>query len=76
MTEDEIQYLVNEAATCLSSDIRLRRSDVLSAWQAHMPHPPSYRPSADAGRRAQQRPTMPSRAQTRPAPRLAVPIRI
>jgi len=35
--EDEIQYLVNEAAMCLSSDIRLRRSDVLSAWQGWRP---------------------------------------
>jgi glycerol-3-phosphate dehydrogenase len=37
VTEDEIQYLVNEAANCLSSDIRLRRSDVLSAWQGWRP---------------------------------------
>jgi len=37
VTEDEIQYLVNEAASCLSSDIRLRRSDVLSAWQGWRP---------------------------------------
>ena len=37
VSEDEIQYLVNEAATCLSSDIRVRRSDVLSAWQGWRP---------------------------------------
>ena len=37
VSEDEIQYLVNEAATCLSTDIRLRRSDVLSAWQGWRP---------------------------------------
>ncbi|EOD34492.1 hypothetical protein EMIHUDRAFT_455603 [Emiliania huxleyi CCMP1516] len=43
VTEDEIQYLVNEAeiagdaASCLSSDIRLRRSDVISAWQGRLP---------------------------------------
>lgn len=37
VTEDEIQYLVNEAATCLSGDIRVRRSDVLSAWQGWRP---------------------------------------
>jgi len=35
--EDEIQYLVNEAASCLSKDIRIRRSDVLSAWQGWRP---------------------------------------
>jgi len=37
VTEDEIQYLVNEASLCLSEDIRLRRSDVLSAWQGWRP---------------------------------------
>ncbi|KAL1521617.1 hypothetical protein AB1Y20_021276 [Prymnesium parvum] len=37
VSEDEIQYLVNEAATCLSPDIRIRRSDVLSAWQGWRP---------------------------------------
>jgi len=37
VTEDEIQYLVNEASLCLSADIRLRRSDVLSAWQGWRP---------------------------------------
>lgn len=37
VSEDEIQYLVNEAASCLSSDIRVRRSDVLSAWQGWRP---------------------------------------
>ena len=37
VTEDEIQYLVNEAASCLSHDIRVRRSDVLSAWQGWRP---------------------------------------
>jgi len=37
VTEDEIQFLVNEAASCLSSDIRVRRSDVLSAWQGWRP---------------------------------------
>ena len=37
MTEDEIQFLVNEAASCLSGDIRVRRSDVLSAWQGWRP---------------------------------------
>ena len=37
VTEDEIQYLVNEAASCLSPEIRLRRSDVLSAWQGWRP---------------------------------------
>jgi len=36
-SEDEIQFLVNEASTCLSSDIRVRRSDVLSAWQGWRP---------------------------------------
>lgn len=49
VSEDEIQYLVNEAATCLSPDIRIRRADVLSAWQvgslpdrtsAHVYHQP------------------------------------
>lgn len=40
VSEDEIQYLVNEAASCLSSDIRVRRADVLSAWQVKPPHPP------------------------------------
>jgi len=37
VSEDEIQYLVNEAASCLSGDIRVRRSDVLSAWQGWRP---------------------------------------
>lgn len=35
--EDEIQYLVNEAASCLDPSIRVRRSDVLSAWQGWRP---------------------------------------
>lgn len=37
VSEDEIQYLVNEAASCLSGDLRVRRSDVLSAWQGWRP---------------------------------------
>lgn len=37
VSEDEIQFLVNEAASCLSNDIRVRRSDVLSAWQGWRP---------------------------------------
>jgi len=52
VTEDEIQYLVNEAASCLSSDIRLRRSDVLSAWQGWRPlyRDPNAPPGAPVSR--------------------------
>ena len=52
MTEDEIQYLVNEAASCLSADIRLRRSDVLSAWQGWRPlyRDPNSPPDAPVSR--------------------------
>jgi len=52
VTEDEIQYLVNEAASCLSSDIRLRRSDVLSAWQGWRPlyRDPNAPPDAPVSR--------------------------
>eukprot|EP00908_Phaeocystis_cordata_P024720 Transcript_7175.p1 GENE.Transcript_7175~~Transcript_7175.p1 ORF type:complete len:744 (-),score=397.36 Transcript_7175:377-2410(-) len=52
VTEDEIQYLVNEAASCLSSDIRVRRSDVLSAWQGWRPlyRDPSAPPGAPVSR--------------------------
>jgi len=51
-TEDEIQYLVNEAASCLSSDIRVRRSDVLSAWQGWRPlyRDPNAPPDAPVSR--------------------------
>jgi len=50
--EDEIQYLVNEAASCLSSDIRVRRSDVLSAWQGWRPlyRDPNAPPGAPVSR--------------------------
>jgi len=52
VTEDEIQYLVNEAASCLSSDIRVRRSDVLSAWQGWRPlyRDPNAPPGAPVSR--------------------------
>mmetsp|Transcript_25469 Transcript_25469/g.84846 ORF Transcript_25469/g.84846 Transcript_25469/m.84846 type:complete len:766 (-) Transcript_25469:223-2520(-) len=52
VTEDEIQYLVNEAASCLSSDIRLRRSDVISAWQGWRPlyRDPNAPPDAPVSR--------------------------
>ena len=51
-TEDEIQYLVNEAASCLSGDIRVRRSDVLSAWQGWRPlyRDPAAPPGAPVSR--------------------------
>jgi len=50
--EDEIQYLVNEAASCLSTDIRVRRSDVLSAWQGWRPlyRDPNAPPGAPVSR--------------------------
>ena len=32
--EDEVQWLLNECSKYLSRDLRVRRSDVLSAWQA------------------------------------------
>jgi glycerol-3-phosphate dehydrogenase len=52
VTEDEIQYLVNEAASCLSKDIRVRRSDVLSAWQGWRPlyRDPNAPPDAPVSR--------------------------
>jgi len=52
VTEDEIQFLVNEAASCLSGDIRVRRSDVLSAWQGWRPlyRDPSAPPGAPVSR--------------------------
>jgi len=52
VTEDEIQYLVNEAASCLSNDIRVRRSDVLSAWQGWRPlyRDPNAPPGAPVSR--------------------------
>jgi len=51
-TEDDIQYLVNEAASCLSNDIRIRRSDVTSAWQGWRPlyRDPSAPPGAPVSR--------------------------
>ena len=51
-TEDDIQYLVNEAASCLSNDIRVRRSDVLSAWQGWRPlyRDPNAPPGAPVSR--------------------------
>ena len=47
-----LRYLVNEAASCLSSDIRVRRSDVLSAWQGWRPlyRDPSAPPGAPVSR--------------------------
>ena len=52
VTEDEIQFLVNEAASCLSGDIRVRRSDVLSAWQGWRPlyRDPAAPPGAPVSR--------------------------
>jgi len=52
VAEDEIQYLVNEAASCLSSDIQVRRSDVLSAWQGWRPlyRDPNAPPDAPVSR--------------------------
>ena len=35
--EDEVQWLLNECGKYLSSDLRVRRSDVLSAWQGWRP---------------------------------------
>eukprot|EP00316_Scyphosphaera_apsteinii_P011598 CAMPEP_0119316294 /NCGR_PEP_ID=MMETSP1333-20130426/39315_1 /TAXON_ID=418940 /ORGANISM="Scyphosphaera apsteinii, Strain RCC1455" /LENGTH=743 /DNA_ID=CAMNT_0007321899 /DNA_START=37 /DNA_END=2268 /DNA_ORIENTATION=+ len=52
VSEDEIQYLVNEAASCLSPDIRVRRSDVMSAWQGWRPlyRDPNAPPDAPVSR--------------------------
>merc|ERR1719230_326913 len=52
VSEDEIQYLVNEAASCLSQDVRVRRSDVLSAWQGWRPlyRDPNAPPDAPVSR--------------------------
>jgi len=52
VAEDEIQYLVNEAASCLSTDIAVRRSDVLSAWQGWRPlyRDPNAPPDAPVSR--------------------------
>jgi len=52
VTEDEIQFLVNEAASTLSKDIRIRRSDVLSAWQGWRPlyRDPNAPPGAPVSR--------------------------
>lgn len=49
--EDEIQWLLNECGKYLSRDLRVRRSDVLSAWQgwrplAADPHAPSGAPAS------------------------------
>ena len=35
--EDEVQWLLNECSKYLSRDLRVRRSDVLSAWQGWRP---------------------------------------
>jgi glycerol-3-phosphate dehydrogenase len=35
--EDEIQWILNEVGKYLSDDLRVRRSDVLSAWQGFRP---------------------------------------
>jgi len=35
--EEEIQWLLNEVKTYISGDIKVRRSDVLSAWQGYRP---------------------------------------
>merc|ERR1719353_1060523 len=52
VSEDEVQYLVNEAASCLSGDIRVRRADVLSAWQGWRPlyRDPNAPPDAPVSR--------------------------
>lgn len=35
--EDEIQWILNEAEKYLSDDLKVRRADVLSAWQGYRP---------------------------------------
>ena len=53
VSEDEIQYLLNEVGRYLSDDLQVRRCDVLSAWRgwrplAKDPHAP---PDAPAGKK-------------------------
>eukprot|EP00588_Corethron_pennatum_P007367 CAMPEP_0194286946 /NCGR_PEP_ID=MMETSP0169-20130528/33648_1 /TAXON_ID=218684 /ORGANISM="Corethron pennatum, Strain L29A3" /LENGTH=750 /DNA_ID=CAMNT_0039033497 /DNA_START=37 /DNA_END=2289 /DNA_ORIENTATION=+ len=50
--EDEIQWLLSEAEKYLSSELKVRRSDVLSAWQGFRPlaSDPHAPPGAPASR--------------------------
>ena len=51
VSEDEIQYLLNEVGRYLSDDLQVRRCDVLSAWRgwrplAKDPHAPPDAPAS------------------------------
>jgi len=47
--EDEVQWLLNECAKYLSLDIRVSRSDVLSAWRGWRPLATDPRSAEDGG---------------------------
>jgi len=46
--EDEVQWLLNETAKYLNKDLRVRRSDVLSAWRGWRPLAADPHADADA----------------------------
>jgi glycerol-3-phosphate dehydrogenase len=50
--EDEVQWILNEAARYLSDDLRVRRSDVMSSWRGFRPlaRDPHAAPGAPASR--------------------------
>mmetsp|Transcript_17984 Transcript_17984/g.26068 ORF Transcript_17984/g.26068 Transcript_17984/m.26068 type:complete len:744 (+) Transcript_17984:95-2326(+) len=50
--EDEIQWILNEAEKYLSKDMKVRRADVLSAWQGYRPlaSDPNAAPGAPVSR--------------------------